>query len=1325
MLSMKHIFTILGLIIICSYSTAQPYDIKNLSRIDGLSNDFITDIAQDGQGFVWIGTQAGLSRFDGKNFTSYNALNSELHNSAINKLLYDEEDDKLWIGTNLHLSILDCSTMKFENFTHLDGYALQNIHYLAFGSNDNIWIINVKRDVICYNKKTKKAVRYSKDEIEGFNGNNYCCYDDGKGNLYLGHMNWGMTILNLDNHRMQSFVHNPTDPKSIPGNNVYDIKEAPYGNLWVGTDRGLTLFDPQKNEFIVFRNDPQKPFSLADNRITQIQTMQDGSLWIATEAGGINKLNDQNLDLSQSQNLKFTHITTHDGLSSNSISSIMQDSFGNIWIGNSENGIDVISHVPPKFHVLPYNIYDGKKVKTAPVWGVYVDNNGQIWAGCENKAVLFENNNLKETYEINKGKDSSPVFALTQNTQGDMFFGMMKGGLIKMDGKTKRMESFYPESGDMNARSIHKNKDGEIWIGTTQGLYVFSNGKITNHEYINRQIGSNPIYGICRDRQGKLWIGTFGVGIYVFDKDETSSNKLSFFSNAISHMFIDSRGGLWVATRNRGVGYIKDTNNPDVYVQYGLEQGLNDLFVRAIQEDNYGNIWFTTNSGISFLNRATDKINNYDHHDGIPLGSFIEGSAAMGKDGTIYFGSQQGVCYFTPEKMMLGYKTPPVQIVECQVFDLQLNNKDGEEYFTPSINQDLKLKYYQNSFRISFSSPDYALNQQVEYAYMIEGLGNVWSNTAGENQVTFRNIPPGKYTFKVKTRLKNQEWDEEHIALLNIQIHPPLWLTPYAKFFYLLVMTCAIYLFIRSYKRRLKLKSSLEIERRNNLNEKELNQERLRFYTNITHELRTPLTLILGPLEDLKNDTGLSERYNKKISTIHANAVRLLNLINQLLEFRKTETQNRKLSLVKGNIENLVKEIVLHYTELNSNEELKFQFNLETENPVLYFDPEIVTIVLNNLLSNAMKYTATGEITTLLRTVEDQGYKYIELSVSDTGVGISPEALLHIFDRYYQVKGKHQASGTGIGLSIVKSLADLHKGSIWVESELGKGSTFIFRLPANTSVYSHLVEESPTINENNETDSLLVLVIEDNADIREYIASSLSEKYTVITAANGDEGLQKAQEKIPNIIISDVMMPGIDGIELCRSVKEDIRTSHIPVILLTAKDTIHDKEKGYESGADSYITKPFSARLLEQRIQNLLDNRCRQAKQVVDDAEEGNRQSDSSLNVLDEQFLSKLTTLINEKMDDPDLEISYLKEEMNMSYSTFSRKVKALTGFSPIELIRKIRLKKSLEYLLDDDNNISEAGYKTGFTDPRYFRRCFKEEYGMTPSEYINKKKQK
>lgn len=535
------------------------------------------------------------------------------------------------------------------------------------------------------------------------------------------------------------------------------------------------------------------------------------------------------------------------------------------------------------------------------------------------------------------------------------------------------------------------------------------------------------------------------------------------------------------------------------------------------------------------------------------------------------------------------------------------------------------------------------------------------------------------------------------------------------------------------------MENSLELEKKKSLNEQELNNERLRFYTNITHELRTPLTLILGPLEDLVNDSHVPTFYSNKIKVIHSSAIRLLNLINQILEFRKTETQNRKLTVSKGDLGSLVTETGLRYKELNRNEKITFQISIDARETKLYFDTDIISTILNNLLSNAIKYTSEGEIRLIMRSIVEEENKYTEIVVSDTGYGIDAEALPHIFDRYYQAKGKHQASGTGIGLALVKSLADLHEGTLQVESEIGKGTTFSLRLLTENTYSSalHKEEKPETIliepekseeeEDKEEADVRpMLLVVEDNDDIREYIVSSFSNNYRIITATNGKEGLEQAQKHIPDIIISDIMMPVMDGIEFCKRVKEDVRTSHIPVILLTAKDSIQDKEEGYESGADSYLTKPFSAKLLNSRIHNLLESRRKLALLIANRTKElkpEQPQEPIKLSRLDEEFLARFTSIVEENVDIDKLDMSFMMDKMNMSHSTLYRKIKGLTGISGNEFIRKIRLKNSLRLLMEEGLNISEAAYASGFNDLGYFRTCFKEEYGMAPSEYIKQKK--
>ena len=544
------------------------------------------------------------------------------------------------------------------------------------------------------------------------------------------------------------------------------------------------------------------------------------------------------------------------------------------------------------------------------------------------------------------------------------------------------------------------------------------------------------------------------------------------------------------------------------------------------------------------------------------------------------------------------------------------------------------------------------------------------------------------------------------------------------------------------------MESLYTLEKKNHEQEQELNQERLRFYTNITHELRTPLTLILGPLEDMQKDTSLPVKQAQKLSVIHQSALRLLNLINQILEFRKTETQNKRLCVCKGNIAPLIYEIGLKYKELNQKTKIDFRIQIEKEEMLLFFDKEIVTIVLDNLISNAIKYTEQGCITLSLYQSVRNEVAYTEIKVSDTGYGISAEALPHIFDRYYQESGKHQASGTGIGLALVKNLVELHEGEIRAESVQNEGSTFYISLLTDNIYPNALHADSTepaakedtaqaTTSENTSEPTVdngkpILLIVEDNEEIQKYIAESFSDSFEVITADNGEEGKQQALSHIPDIIVSDIMMPVMDGITLCRQLKEDVRTSHIPIILLTAKDSLQDKEEGYEVGADSYLTKPFSASLLRSRINNLLESRKKLITQFQAQPVSGN-QTDlnekriiiaEALSKLDNEFIEKITLLIEENLSSEKIDITYLSDKMCMSGSTLYRKMKALTGLSTNEYIRKVKMQNAERLLLEGKFNISEIAYKVGMNSTGYFRQCFKEEFGVSPSDYLKQIKQ-
>lgn len=1315
---------------------AQPYNMLHLGVEDGLSNNFVLSMAQDRRGCIWVATEAGLNRFDGNGFTVYKHHNSEIASDALNTLLYDKTEDVLWIGGKFGgLCAWEGKTGCFRTYT--EKHVVGNIVHLSKAEKGGIWITPYHSDIVYFDIHEKSFTPLSDEGIRLGEHLNNCAFED-DGLLYIGHTKDGMSIVDLKRKTVRRLRHEPENPKSLPGNRVYVFYKDHLENIWVGTDMGLGLLNPAKGSFTVFRHEPDNPSSLIADHIYDICEMNDGRLWIACDVGGVSILDLHDLTFKDSGEVVFENLLSGEGmqgLSSGNIRDLLQDSFGNIWIGNYSSGLDFIGHYRPLFVTLPYRDTSGGK-KHKPVWGLCVDGKGGIWVGGKNELALFRDGKQVKCFDLSAclSRPYGQAFSLADDGEGHILVGIYDDGLLKLDigsGLVSRVPLGMP---NVDVITFFKEADGNLWVGTEYGLYRYAEGRVRKDSVLSSKLPAEAVYGILRDRQGKLWVGTYGGGIIVFDSNGRNVLLLNlgtgFPSSSVNSMFGDSRGGIWIATRE-GLGYVRDTRHPEVYHFYGHDHGLEDVFIRSIQEDLHGGIWISTNNGISHWDERKQRFDNYDYRDGIPIGNFIEGSACRGADGTLYFGSMKGICCFNPLRLdTMSRRAGSVQIIECREMDSRTGR--GGKLILPGENGEIELPYHRNAFRISFSVPDYAQNGQVEYAYKIEGLEREWVNIGAENQITLCNMPFGTYTFRVKARLRNGEWDEKNVAMMSVRIHPPLWLTWYAWTFYGLLALSALWLWMRAYKRKLAAKAAMEAEEKRMRDEQELNNERLRFYTNITHELRTPLTLILGPLEDLAGDGNLSDVYRKKVGLVHKSALQLLDLINRLLDFRKVETQNRQLRVAKGRLGRLVTEIGLRYKELNRNPKVDFRIEVPEEEFRMYFDAEVVTTILNNLLSNAMKYTPEGHICLRLCRGEEEGRPYAEISVSDTGYGIAPQALPHVFDRYYQAEGKHQASGTGIGLALVKSLADLHEGVLGVESEAGKGSVFVFRLWADqvypSDLHSEVAAEMAgehVADEGEEADIRpLVLVVEDNDDIRDYVASSFDEGYRVVTAMNGREGWGEAQRLVPDIIVSDIMMPEMDGIGLCRRVKEDVRTSHIPVILLTAKDSIRDKEEGYDSGADSYLTKPFSATLLNSRVRNLLDMRRKLARMIVGkakDEERGMPAGEVRLSKLDEEFIRRFTDVVTEHISQDKLDIPFMADKMNMSVSTLYRKLKGLTGLSGNEFIRKIKLKRSLYLMTEQGLNVTEAAYSSGFNDVGHFRRCFKEEYGVSPSKYTKR----
>ena len=1343
--AMRKIF-VLWLLLLPVVSLAQPYTVKQLGIEKGLSNNYVVSIAQDKQGFLWFATEEGLNKFDGTRFITY-LKNEDLTRQGItgnelNCLLDDPQDSILWIGTQrAGLNAYDYVNNTFLCYRHDDenpeSLITDDVTKIVAATDGNLWITTYWRGVDYFDKKAGKFIHYNTQTVPGLASDNiWSVVDGGDGKLYMGHVHHGFSVLSLKDKKVKNFMYDPEDPVSLPGNGVTCIYKDLSGNIWLGTDRGLALFNPEAENFIHFHHSEDG----VPHTVFDIRQFDGNKLWIAMEFGGIAILDlTQRMFLSPDQ-VRFQYIKEGDdeySLSNSTVRCLFQDSFKNVWAGMWGGGINFLSHESSYFNVYSYSPiqHSGSSLNNKTASSVCVARDGKLWIGTDGGGInVFDKGKRVAVYKEETGDltDNSIQAALC-DSEGNLWFGSFMGGVDFYDVKKKSFHQIFPKdkTGE-DVRALYEDAE-YVWIGTSNGIYKvrLHDKGIADHYTVE----NNLVRCISKDNLNRLWIGTFGGGLGVFDEHFQCVklfNVTSLFpSNTINTVYMDSQNRMWIGT-GEGLVCFPSSQSWD-YKVYRSEEGLSNVHIRAITEDNHGNIWVSTNKGISCYIAVKNSFYNYGRWDGVPIVGFMSGSVTHDYDGNIYFGSLNGLCRFNPEMVLAKREAPSAIMTGLRIFVPISERKSEEKMIELHGCPAVRLSYMQNNFSVTFNIQNYALADQVEYAYMLKGLENSWYTVTDPNNVTFRNIPPGNYCFQVKTRIRNQEWADE-IASLDIRIDPPVWLTWWAKLFYILSGVSVLYFILHAYKKKLDMESLYELEKKNHEQEQELNNERLRFYTNITHELRTPLTLILGPLEDMQKSNSLSGKDSQKISVIHQSAIRLLNLINQILEFRKTETQNKKLCVSRDNLAALVHEIGLKYKELNRKPEIDFCLEIEQEDMSLFFDKEVVTIILDNLISNAIKYTEKGTITLGLHQVVRNNIHHTEISVSDTGFGIASDALPHIFDRYYQEGSEHQASGTGIGLALVKNLVVLHEGEIRVESSLNVGSTFYVSLLTDNT-YPHVLHADSTEKTSDEKDEKeeniepvhsgkrILLIVEDNRDICDYIVESFSDDFEVRTAANGEQGLEQALGCIPDIIVSDIMMPVMNGIVMCRKLKEDLRTSHIPIILLTAKDSLQDKEEGYQVGADSYLTKPFSATLLHSRIHNLLESRKLLAERFNTNSILIDKRAavTESMNKLDNEFLEKINKLIEDRLSSEKIDIGYLSDAMCMSNSTLYRKMKALTGLSTNEYIRKIKMQYAERLLLEGKYNISEVAFKVGINSTVYFRQCFKDEFGMAPSDYLKK----
>ena len=1329
---------------------ASAFTIKKIGVENGLSNNNVISIAQDKEGFIWIATKDGLNRFDANSFKVFKKSESgknSIRSNALNCVYADKYDDVVWIATEKNgIDAYNYITHVFTHYEHdysgrnKNSLIADGVTHITGDSRGNLWLATYQAGIDYFDKKTGQFNHYNQSNIKGL-GSDYNWYvmcDDDNERLYVGHVNDGLSIINLKTKTAVNFKHDPQDPTSLPDNTVTCIFKDSKKNIWIATRNGLTLFDPTSLRMTNFKHDPENPHSISHNFIKSFIETKDSQLWIGTEGGGVNILDRNQISKNiQPQKVEFNHLRASDtpeGLSSASVQSILQDAFGNIWIGGYIGGVNFISNKPSFFKKIRYLPLVGNtnSLKSKIVTGMCSDAENKVWVANSTGGIsIYQNDTLiKQFNKINNEPDPLNITSVYKSSDNHIWIGTSDSRIYEYNPKSDR---FIPLTCFENVKNvpiykIFEDSKRNLWLSTDIGLLMYNRDteKCKVYTTANSSLSDNVIRAVAEDADGNIWVGTLIGGLCVFDQNfNLVYNYGKYFDfYAINHIYKDSKNRMWVGSQN-DLFLFKNHENDSIQ-RIGKSAGLPENNIRAIAEGKTADeIWLSTTNGISHIDLTTMNISNFTVNDNIVSGDYMEGSVTKTADGLIWFGAQNGITWFNPN-----FKQPDISIPEVVITGFQATNsrkKNLSEFIDIPFTEKMVLKYHQNSFQINFNVPDFSLTDEVEFMFQMVGLDNDWFLIKKEKQVAFRNLNPGKYTFNLKTRLHNTEWSDT-ITSMQLTIDPPLWLTWWAKVFYLFLIVLILSFVITFYKRKLQIENALLLEKKSRQQEQDLNEEKIKFFTNITHELRTPMTLILGPLEDLLSDANLTPAHLKKINSIHRVATRLLQLINQILEFRKSESKNRKLRVVKDDFVKFVYETGQKYKELNQNKPIDFQFALPEKKLEMFFDPEVITIILDNLISNAFKYAQKGIIRLELKNYVEQTIDYTEIIVSDTGFGISENDLPHIFERYYQAKNTaYPVKGTGIGLALVKNMVDLHEAEISVTSQLNAGTTFNVKFMTNNSypdvIHVHPVEVQPEEEEIGEDSKNVILVIDDNQEIVEYIRESLTDTYKVITAENGKAGYETACDKVPDLVISDIMMPVMDGIELCKAMKKDVRTSHIPVILLTAKGSLQDQSEGYDAGADSYLTKPFSGNLLKSRLKNIFEAREKLSTAYTSKFKDKQSFFNESISQLDKEFLEKLTAVIETNLEDEEMSISQIASQMNMSHSTLYRKIKALTNLTANEYIRKVRMKVAEKLLLSNQYSISEIMDKVGINSSSYFRQCFKDEFGMNPSDYLQKLK--
>ena len=1348
-----------------------PLLFRRYGTKDGLPSREIIGIVQDKKGFIWMGTKNGLSRFDGHNFRTYlpdDKTPTTL--SSANITCLSMNDSILWIGTLNGLNRFDLKRNIFSLYQNIpaDSGSLNGnfIHALLISRNGSLWIgtrgAGIAHMIQMPSFKNGYHAKFRRYEA-GKDGlaNNFIrrLYQDKSGRIWIA-TSYGLSILDPKTNHIQNYFNDAKDPLSISSNSVFDIVGDKAGRIWISTlgGSGLQQALTEPNGRLIFKRFPilkSNPDSLHASVIFDLHVDKLNRLWLASSGSGLVRYDGKRFK-------SYTMIENdQESLSGNHLFTLAEDKDGGLWCASNDNGVSYTSGIYRDNTYFHHLTSLNSALPANNIFNIKQDKIGRIWLGTDKGvyAIRITGDTIIPIWKLGKvgsvNLENLSIDEMLPDSKNAIWFSSdFRAGLAAVDIKTGKLR--IPMTGDhrlgLSSNSVtdfFQDSHQRLWVGSFNGVSLFTNDHFKNFIYNpgdSSHMASAIVNRIIQENDSTYWLGTEnGLTRLIFAKNGSpqyrnfyhqKNIKNALASSDIRSLYINRKGKLWIGSDGGGLAEAVVADHDSIsFINHNPHNGFPVRTVKDILADNSGRLWLSSEKGIISYDPKSVQTTIYNRRSGLTEQSFNYKAVLKLTDGRLLFGGQKGVYIFNPSLIDKKPSLPPTRLTAFSVLNKPMYGGPRTLNKTITYAKAVHLKYSDNIFSFSFAALDYRAPLRWDYAYKLDGFDQKWNFVGERRRVQYTNLDPGKYRFRVKAVSGKRGGPVTSIPVIIV---PPYWRTWWAYLGYLLMIVLILAAIRRYEKNKERLEFNLEKEKSKAEEWREINQAKNTFFANISHEFRTPLTLIISPLQQmLKEKRFPNNEY--RFSVMLKQAQRLLNLVNQLLDISKAGSGNIILQAQKQDFVPVARGIFFSFSSFAEEQDINTQFDSAYKSLDVWFDKTKLEEILVNLISNAFKFTTPGGDVCLriFTGTDSKGRECVISEVKDSGPGIASEDVKFIFDRYYRTENvKNRVLGTGLGLALVKQWIELHHGEISVESSLGKGTIFRVMLPlghahltdaeiaptdfkANNSLVSDVVFAAPDMPKNvhlQEEQVPTVLLVDDTPEVLDYIHEILSVTYNIVIARNGSDGIKLACENLPDIIVSDVMMPGMNGYELCEEIKSQNLTNHIPVILLTARAADEDKLTGLRTGADAYVVKPFNPQELQIRIQKMLEQRRimqqKFAHQFLQNTD------DEILQSMDARFLQQAAGIVKKYLDNASFNVDTFADEMAMSRMQLHRKMKALTGKSTTEFIRFIRLKKAADLLRNKTGNVAEVAFAVGFNNTSYFVRCFRSQYGLPPSQY-------